>query len=83
YYQGNGYVHFYSQSSNDIFNKIVISQLGGGGFETDNHSFHAGTGKFTGFDPKSVPEPSATLGMLTIGGLFLCKRKNQKFLQLG
>lgn len=83
YYQGNGYVHFYSESSNDIFNKIVISQKGGGGFETDNHSFHKGTGRFTGFDPKSVPEPSAGLGILAIGGLFLGKRKKSKSVQLG
>ncbi|MDZ8261133.1 PEP-CTERM sorting domain-containing protein [Nostoc sp. ChiQUE01b] len=76
--EGNGYLHFYSDSSNDIFNKIVITQTGGGGFESDNHSFHLGTDKFTGFDPKSVPEPSVTLGMLAVGGMFLRKRKNQK-----
>ncbi|MFN6465167.1 MAG: PEP-CTERM sorting domain-containing protein [Nostoc sp. DedVER02] len=76
--EGNGYLHFYSDSSNDIFNKIVITQTGGGGFESDNHSFHAGTDKFTGFDPKSVPEPSVTLGMLAVGGMFLRKRKNDK-----
>ncbi|TBR60215.1 PEP-CTERM sorting domain-containing protein [Mastigocladus laminosus UU774] len=83
YYQGNGYVHFYSTNSNDIFNKIVISQEGGGGFETDNHSFHKGTTAFTGFDSKSVPEPSAALGMLAIGGVFLRKRKHHKTVQLG
>jgi hypothetical protein len=78
--QGNGFLHFYSDGSNDIFNKIVISQSStdGGGFESDNHSFHQGTGRFTGFDPKSVPEPSVTLGMLAVGGMFLAKRKNQK-----
>ncbi|MEH2330526.1 Npun_F0296 family exosortase-dependent surface protein [Nostoc sp.] len=76
--EGNGYLHFYSDSSKDIFNKIVITQAGGGGFESDNHSFHIGTGKFTGFDPKSVPEPSVTLGMLAVGGMFLRKRKNEK-----
>ncbi len=78
--QGNGYLHFYSDSSNDIFNKIVISQSSteGGGFESDNHSFHSGTGRFTGFDPKSVPEPSVILGMLAVGGMFLRKGKNEK-----
>jgi len=76
----NAYLHFYSDSSNDIFNKIVISQSStvGGGFESDNHSFHSGTGRFTGFDPKSVPEPSVILGMLAVGGMFLCKGKNEK-----
>ncbi|MCC5601661.1 Npun_F0296 family exosortase-dependent surface protein [Nostoc favosum] len=78
--EGSGYVHFYSNSTNDIFNKIVISQTStnGGGFESDNHSFHSGTDRFTGFDPKAVPEPSVILGMLTVGGMFLRKRKNEK-----
>jgi hypothetical protein len=76
--EGNGFLHFYSDSSNDIFNKIVITQTGGGGFESDNHSFHSGTSRFTGFDPQSVPEPSITLGMLAVGGMFFRKRKNEK-----
>jgi len=84
YIQGNGYVHFYSESSEDIFNKIVISQVGGGGFETDNHSFGAGT---KGFDfekgTTKVPEPGIALGLLAVGGVFLRKRKNQKSLNLG
>lgn len=72
YYQGNGYVQFFAQNSNEYFNKIVISQKGGGGFESDNHSF------------RTVPEPSLALGMLAIGGgMFLRKRKNQKALNLG
>ncbi len=77
YYQGNGYTHFYSEGTNDIFDKIEISQIGGGGFETDNHSFHAGTDRFTGFDPKSVPEPGVAVGLLAFCGMFL-RRKNQK-----
>jgi hypothetical protein len=44
--EGNGYLHFYADSAAEIFNKIVITQTGGGGFESDNHSFHAGTGRF-------------------------------------
>ncbi|GAX40580.1 hypothetical protein NIES4075_15460 [Tolypothrix sp. NIES-4075] len=72
YYQGNGYVQFFAQNSNEYFNKIVISQKGGGGFESDNHSF------------RTVPEPSLALGMLAIGGgMLLRKRKNQKALNLG
>jgi len=49
--EANGFLHFYSDSSNDIFNKIIISQAStnGGGFESDNHSFHLGTDRFTGF----------------------------------
>lgn len=72
YYQGNGYVQFFAENANEYFNKIVISQKGAGGFESDNHSF------------RTVPEPSLALGMLAIGGgMLLCKRKNQKVLNLG
>ncbi|WP_414755496.1 PEP-CTERM sorting domain-containing protein [Anabaena sp. CCY 9910] len=76
----NGYLHFYSESRNDLFNKIVISQAStdGGGFESDNHSFKIGNGRFKGFDPQSVPEPGMTLGMLAVGGLFLRQHKKQK-----
>jgi hypothetical protein len=76
--QGNGYLHFYSDSLLDNFNKIVITQTGDGGFESDNHSFNVGTGKFTGFDPQDVPEPGITLGMLAMGGIFLRQRRQQK-----
>lgn len=85
YAQGNGYVHFYSESADDIFDKIVISQWGGGGFETDNHSFHAGTGAFSPEETESVPEPGLAVGLLAMGGLFALKRnsrkKNQEALQ--
>ncbi len=71
YYQGNGYVQFFAENSNEYFNKIVISQEGKGGFESDNHSF------------RTVPEPSLVFGMLAIGGgMLLRKRKNQKALNL-
>jgi hypothetical protein len=73
YVQGNGYVHFASQSKSDVFNKIVISQVGGGGFETDNHSFHMGNDKF-----KDVPEPALPVGLLTVGGIWLLRRKQAK-----
>ncbi|MGH1393693.1 MAG: Npun_F0296 family exosortase-dependent surface protein [Trichormus sp.] len=76
--EGNGYLHFYSDGLADNFNKIVITQTGGGGFESDNHSFNAGTGRFTGFDPQEVPEPGITLGMLAVGGIFLRQRRQQK-----
>ncbi|MBC1237893.1 PEP-CTERM sorting domain-containing protein [Nostoc sp. 2RC] len=66
--QKNGFFEFFSEGANDKFNKIVISQTEGGGFESDNHTFRV----------ESVPEPSVTLGMLAVGGLFLRKRKNQK-----
>ncbi|MEH1882965.1 Npun_F0296 family exosortase-dependent surface protein [Nostoc sp.] len=66
--QKNGFFEFFSEGTNDTFNKIVISQTEGGGFESDNHTFRV----------QSVPEPSVTFGILAIGGLFLYKRQNQK-----
>ncbi len=77
--QWNGYLHFYSDSANDNFDTIQISQSSteGGGFESDNHSFHEGTGAFS-FTPQAVPEPGMGLGVLAVGGLFLLKRKSQK-----
>lgn len=83
--EGNGYLHFYSTSTQDIFNKIVITQTGNGGFETDNYSFHAGNGAFDfdkKIDPKSVPEPSFIFGMLAVGSMFLSQRKKQKSTEL-
>ncbi|MGF1673710.1 MAG: PEP-CTERM sorting domain-containing protein, partial [Rivularia sp. (in: cyanobacteria)] len=64
--QTNGFFEFFSQGFNDNFDKIVISQVGGGGFETDNHTFRIGKGKFS--QAASVPEPSIALGMLAVGG---------------
>lgn len=81
--QGNGYLHFYSTSSQDIFDRIVISQTAGGGFELDNLSFHAGNNGFD-FDKEieSVPEPSFIFGMLAVGGMLLNQRKKQKSIQV-
>ncbi len=74
--QTNGFFEFFSKGRDDNFDKIVISQVGGGGFETDNHTFHIGKGKFA---QASVPEPSIALGMLALsGGMFLRKRKQKK-----
>lgn len=72
--QWNGYLNFYSEGKKDNFNKIVISQgsTAGGGFESDNHSFHIGTGKF---EPKATPEPGVTLGLLVISGGILGRRR--------
>jgi hypothetical protein len=70
--QGTGYLDFRAESSADVFNKIVISQYGGGGFETDNHTFRAGSG---GFDAADVPEPSILAGLLILGGMVATKRQ--------
>lgn len=75
--QGNGFAHFYAENESEVFDRIVISQVGGGGFETDNHSFHVGSDRFTGFDPQSVPEPGMLLGLASIVGGTLLKRKQQ------
>lgn len=77
--EGNGYLHFYSGGKDDVFDEIRISQLGGGGFETDNHSFHEGTGTFNFENElKDVPEPTVTLGLMMTGGLFLLQRNRKK-----
>ncbi len=73
--EGNGYLHFYSTSASDIFDEIRISQAGGGGFESDNHSFQEGTGAF---NTKDVPEPAVTLGLMAMGGAFLLKRNRKQ-----
>ncbi|HTL90475.1 MAG TPA: PEP-CTERM sorting domain-containing protein [Leptolyngbya sp.] len=71
--EGNGYLHFYSENQQDLFNRIVITQNGGGGFESDNHSFHIASYG----DPRKVPEPTAVLGLMAAGGALLLKRRNQ------
>ncbi|MBD2606203.1 PEP-CTERM sorting domain-containing protein [Scytonema hofmannii FACHB-248] len=78
--QLNGFFEFFSEGVNDNFDKIVLSQNDGGGFESDNHTFRTGTGKY---DAAKVPEPGVALGLLAVGGIFLRKRKNQKSVNLG
>jgi hypothetical protein len=78
--QLNGFFEFFSEGANDNFDKIVLSQTTGGGFESDNHTFRTGTGKY---DAAKVPEPGVALGLLAVGGIFLGKRKNQKSVNLG
>lgn len=71
--QLNAFFEFFSQGSNDNFNKIVLSQTGGGGFESDNHTFRIGNGAYA-----AVPEPGVVVGLFGVGGMFLRKRKSQK-----
>ncbi|MBE9137583.1 PEP-CTERM sorting domain-containing protein [Nodosilinea sp. LEGE 07088] len=72
--QYNAYFNFFADSSDDIFNRILISQAGGGGFETDNHTFKAGTKGFN--DVESVPEPAMALSLLVVGGAMVAKRRS-------
>jgi hypothetical protein len=72
----NGFGHFYASNASESFDRMVISQISGGGFETDNHSFNIGSGGFNFDDPsKSVPEPGIMLGLVAIGGTAFAKRK--------
>jgi hypothetical protein len=72
----NGFGHFYANNASESFDRMVISQVGGGGFETDNHAFNIGSGGFNFDDPsKSVPEPGIMLGLAAIGGSVFAKRK--------
>ncbi len=73
--EGNGYVHFYAETAAELFDRIVISEANGGGFESDNHSFHAGDGGFEGFETAKVPEPAMMLGLVGVAGMFISKRK--------
>ena len=68
----NGYGHFYADNDNERFDRMVISQVGGGGFETDNHSFNLGKR-----DVRATPEPGMMLGLAAIGGSVWAKRKKQ------
>jgi hypothetical protein len=63
--EGNGYAHFSATSKSEMFDRIVISQVGKGGFESDNHSFSV----------TAIPEPSFMLGLVAIGGSVFVKRK--------
>ena len=73
--EGNGYVHFYADSALELFDRIVISEANGGGFESDNHSFHVGDDRFEGFDAEKVPEPAMMLGLVGAAGMLVRKRK--------
>ena len=69
--QGNGYVHFYT---NTTFNQIVLAQTQPSGFETDNHSFRLGAIDPDNEQPESVPEPAAVIGLVATGALMTrCK----------
>ena len=73
--EGNGYIHFYAEDEASTFNQIVISQTGGGGFETDNHSFRFSNDAFDFDEPaQDVPEPTAMVGLVA-AGLLLWKRR--------
>jgi hypothetical protein len=63
--EGNGYAHFSASDKTEMFDRIVISQIGQGGFESDNHSFSV----------TAVPEPGFMLGLVAIGGSVWAKRK--------
>ncbi|BCL37433.1 PEP-CTERM sorting domain-containing protein [Nostoc sp. MS1] len=68
----NGFYEFLSQGFDDNFDEIRLSQVGGGGFESDNHTFQIGSGAF-----QSTPEPGVTLGMLAVGSIFLYQRNKK------
>jgi hypothetical protein len=61
----NAYVHFYADNASESFDRIEIEQSSttGGGFESDNHSFHRGSGGFA-----KTPEPASMLGLAAVTG---------------
>ncbi|HLH02394.1 MAG TPA: PEP-CTERM sorting domain-containing protein [Bryobacteraceae bacterium] len=73
--QQYAYLNFYD--SNGTFNKIVFSETGGGGFESDNHAVGL-LASAPGGTPVTTPEPATTaaLGMvLAAGGLIYRKKR--------
>ena len=73
----NGYVHFYANEVGGLFNRIKITQSGGGGFETDNYSFRFSDKSFDfeeGEDTAQTPEPGALLGLVALGGMIARRR---------
>ncbi|MBT9312486.1 PEP-CTERM sorting domain-containing protein [Leptothoe kymatousa TAU-MAC 1615] len=73
----NGFVHFYANETDGLFNRIKITQEGGGGFETDNYSFRFSDESFDfeeGTDAAETPEPGALLGLVAMGGMFIRRR---------
>ncbi|AFY99969.1 PEP-CTERM sorting domain-containing protein [Calothrix sp. PCC 6303] len=66
----NAFFEIFARNKTENFNRVVLSQTTGGGFETDNHTFRV--------DPASVPEPGAILGLLAVGGMVVAKSKKQK-----
>ncbi len=73
----NGYVHFYANETDGLFNRIKVTQHGGGGFETDNYSFRFSNQSFDfeeGTDTAQTPEPGALLGLVALSGMVLRRR---------
>lgn len=82
--EGNGYLHFYANDSSGVFNRIVVSNSHGGGFESDNHSFQFGNDKFTGDpgNPRPVPyEMGSSIGLLLVGGIVTYRKMENKLRQ--
>jgi hypothetical protein len=63
------YLNFFAdpKNSNVTFNKIVFSNSGGSGFESDNHTIAA---TYCGISGTPVPEPS-TVAMMGVGAVAL------------
>ncbi|MCM1981605.1 PFE-CTERM domain-containing protein [Lyngbya confervoides] len=75
--EGNGYLHFYANDATGVFNKILISQSKGGGFESDNHSFRFGESGFNFETGETVPVPyelESALGLMLFGLIWLTHR---------
>jgi len=83
YNQYGAFFNFYADGS-EQFTRIRFTQLGGGGLETDNHTFRipdalqrTGTGvnlsglNVTGGSVQTVPEPSPFLGSLLLSTAFV------------
>ena len=82
--EGNAYLHFYANQDQGTFNRIVITQATGGGFESDNHSVRFSDKGFNFENGRDVPfEVETTLGLMLLsmgwaGHRFILKSKKKR-----
>ena len=82
--ENNAYLHFYANKSQGTFNRIVVTQATGGGFESDNHSLRYGETAFDFATGRDVPfEAESTLGLMLlslgwVGHRYMQKKRKNK-----
>ena len=85
YNQYGAFLNFYADAG-EQFTKISLTQIGGGGFESDNHTFRVPDALVQSGTPvnpagvKKLPEPSSIAGQLLLAGclVYVIKRRKQQ-----